>query len=459
MISKRNIVVFFLPAALLAFLVAGLVSSRLHKPVVEKTRVVVAKAPLLRGQVLTPDKLELIEWPDPSPPDGYFGSVETLTGRIAADSISEKDPILESVLIHTRPESEWGLSEKVPEGYMAFTLAVDEISGLSGSIAPGDLVDVIATNPLPNDRSQRIARLLLQGARVYSVSGHRDGRIRAVTLILRPSEANILSASAGATLRLVARSRETDTTQSSDDVVFSSGVGAQTPEDLDFLEKERDRIYRESIGEGLRAVTISISGLDGICGFLKQGNRVDVVGVHSFVSTTPYQGTDAPGQKVVIAGEPTYAKIVLQDMEVLAVADDAETSDRVEDVAAKHLDSVKPGANGCEGPDCLDAAGDREKASPAGDGSASKSAKRVTLLADPVQAEQLALLSDSSSSRLTAGNSGIRLIMRNYDDREIVNTRGGSSKETVYGVEEERYRHVTVFRGAARSTRRFPVAE
>ena len=191
-------VLFFVLAAVLAYFAAKGVSLFLEKPAHKKTLLVVSKERLPKGGALASKKLELTEWSGEKFPKGYFENVEALVGRVTARSIDAREPILEHMLVAVKPMAESGMSGRIPPGHMALTLRVDEVSGLSGSMAPGDLVDVIASSVLPQDRTQRIARLLLEGVRVHSVAKEGEGAVKAVTLLVRPEGAKALAVSGGA---------------------------------------------------------------------------------------------------------------------------------------------------------------------------------------------------------------------------------------------------------------------
>ena len=115
------------------------------------------------------------------------------------------------------------------------------------------------------------------------------------------------------------------------------------------------------IPTGMRALSVPVDEVSDISGFVLPHARVDVV--VSLSSTTNGGG-----------GDTTFSKIVLQNVEVLAVADTIETI--------------------------------QDKPVPV---------RVVTLLVTPEEAERLALASRE-------GN--LRLAMRNYDDQKIVMTAG-----------------------------------
>lgn len=122
--------------------------------------------------------------------------------------------------------------------------------------------------------------------------------------------------------------------------------------------KGADAIMPLMIPGGMRAMSVPVDAVSDIAGFVQPHTRVDVLVALS---------GNGPGQK-------PFAKIVLQDVRVLAVA--------------QEINPRKGGA---------------------------KIVKVVTLLVSPHQAEKLALASREGT---------LRLVMRGYDDTKIVNTSG-----------------------------------
>ncbi len=112
------------------------------------------------------------------------------------------------------------------------------------------------------------------------------------------------------------------------------------------------------IPPGMRAMSVPVDEVSGVAGFVMPHARVDVlVAIHS------PKGTESP-----------KAKIVLENVEVLAIAQELEGSDRQPQVV-----------------------------------------RVVTLLVTPDEAERLALASREGT---------LRLAIRRYDDQKLVNTSG-----------------------------------
>lgn len=110
---------------------------------------------------------------------------------------------------------------------------------------------------------------------------------------------------------------------------------------------------------GMRAVSVPVDEVSDVAGFVLPHTRVDVL-----VATTGGEGTDAK----------PFSKVILQNVEVLAVAQEVEMKKDAPEVV-----------------------------------------KVVTLLVTPQESERLALASHSGT---------LRLAMRNYNDNKIVLTSG-----------------------------------
>jgi pilus assembly protein CpaB len=137
--------------------------------------VVVAAADLPRGTRLTPEVLDTGEIPARFVPPGAILSPAAAMGRpLAADVLAGE------VITSSRLAPDGGpVASLVPPGLRAFpvTVAVPQ-----GAVAPGDLVDVLATHATGRAYTETV----VAGAEVLSLgpAGGEDGFSGAVTLIL-----------------------------------------------------------------------------------------------------------------------------------------------------------------------------------------------------------------------------------------------------------------------------------
>lgn len=114
-------------------------------------RIVVASQDMAFGTAMSASNLRLANWPSQSIPAGAFTSIEALTAakRVALRPIVVGEPILASKISGSGGRAI--LSANLPVGKLAYTIPVNDVSGLAGFVRPGDLVNVILTRPIPGD--------------------------------------------------------------------------------------------------------------------------------------------------------------------------------------------------------------------------------------------------------------------------------------------------------------------
>src|SRR5439155_4218808 len=99
--------------------------------------------PIGPGQEIRPEDLATGDVSVRSVPEGAYTKVDQLAGRVAQIQLGKGQPIVESLLA---PQgSGTGIAALVPIGMRAFTIQVDEFSGLAGMFMPGSRVDVLAS--------------------------------------------------------------------------------------------------------------------------------------------------------------------------------------------------------------------------------------------------------------------------------------------------------------------------
>lgn len=134
--------------------------------------------------------------------DSALLSTEGYSDRVLTTSLAAGEQLTDGKFKNL---DDSGLAYKVPENMIAVSIAVDEVTGVSGRLQPGDKVDVIATfSPGPGDRD--MTKVMLQNVEIlatsYSGTGdNSDGITKAqqsgidkktVTLIMHPSHAEKL---------------------------------------------------------------------------------------------------------------------------------------------------------------------------------------------------------------------------------------------------------------------------
>ena len=132
-----------------------------------------------------------------APPDS-FSDMEKLSGRVSAMMIPPGVPITKQML--APPGSAPGLRAKIPAGFRAASVSVNEESAVAGFLVPGSRVDVSATS-----RSGS-SKLILSNVEIGAVGQSLsqvgpDGKTvritKSVTLFLQPEQVQILHAHSG----------------------------------------------------------------------------------------------------------------------------------------------------------------------------------------------------------------------------------------------------------------------
>jgi len=122
-----------------------------HAPAASTRPVLVANTNLQFGDVITEDDLARVDFPEAAIPFESFENVSDILGYdsaaavniIALTSIRKNEPILPHKI--SGPNGKGSLSARIRTGYRAASIRVDAVTGVSGFIVPGDIVDVIYT--------------------------------------------------------------------------------------------------------------------------------------------------------------------------------------------------------------------------------------------------------------------------------------------------------------------------
>lgn len=174
-------------------------------------QVVVAARPVPAKSVLAAADLRLAPVPV-SLTSGAATSIKAVTGEVTIAPLGAGQIVYEGSL--AQPGNSGALSYHVPAGMRAESLRVNDVTGVSGMIQPGDRVDVIELLGKQVGVQQE-ARLLLQSVLVLAVGSNQqanpqgNGKTAAyqdVTLALSPQDAVVLAfANAHASLQLLLR--------------------------------------------------------------------------------------------------------------------------------------------------------------------------------------------------------------------------------------------------------------
>jgi pilus assembly protein CpaB len=140
-------------------------------------RIVVASQNVSFGDPLGTQNLSMANWPAASVPAGAFTSIEAATRnkRVALRPIVVGEPVLASKV--SGVDGRATLSANLPVGKVAFTVPVNDVSGVGGFVRPGDVVDVLLTRPMPGSGSSandKMTDVVLEAVPVLGVDQVSD---------------------------------------------------------------------------------------------------------------------------------------------------------------------------------------------------------------------------------------------------------------------------------------------
>ncbi len=134
--------------------------------------VLVAKQDLPFGEVIKPDFIKVVQWPADALPENIVASRnELLEGpegeRIVIRSFVAGEPFLRSKV------SGYGgkpvLSRKVTENMRAFSIRINDVSGVAGFLLPSDRIDVLLTRELNGRPENTVTDVIIQNVGVLGI--------------------------------------------------------------------------------------------------------------------------------------------------------------------------------------------------------------------------------------------------------------------------------------------------
>jgi pilus assembly protein CpaB len=151
--------------------------------------VVVTTADLTYGMKLAPEMLRVVRYPKDAVPAGAFSSVDSVAGQTTKVFLGAREPVTATKL----SSRGGGLSMLVRPAMRAASVQVNQVSGVSGFVLPGDRVDVLVTvEPRGGDRDETVTRTILQNVEVLAAGqkteqeSNKPITVQAVTLLVDP---------------------------------------------------------------------------------------------------------------------------------------------------------------------------------------------------------------------------------------------------------------------------------
>lgn len=157
--------------------------------------VVVTVADLTYGVKLDKEMLRMVRYPKESVPEGAFASMDSVVGQTTKVFMSAREPVT-AIKLSSRGG---GLSMLVRTQMRASSLEVNNVSGVSGFVLPGDRVDVLTTVDGRGANEDAVTRTVLQNIEVLAAgqkTEQKDNKpitVQSVTLLVNPDGAETLA--------------------------------------------------------------------------------------------------------------------------------------------------------------------------------------------------------------------------------------------------------------------------
>jgi pilus assembly protein CpaB len=157
--------------------------------------VVVTAADLTYGQKLEPAMVRIVNYPKDAVPLGAFSTLDSVVGQTTKVFMGAREPIT-SLKLSSRGG---GLSLTIRPSMRAVSCEVNQVSGVSGFVLPGDRVDVLVTVRPQSSNADPITETVLQNTEVLAAGqktqteGNKPITVQAVTMLLDPAGAQVLT--------------------------------------------------------------------------------------------------------------------------------------------------------------------------------------------------------------------------------------------------------------------------
>ena len=162
---------------------------------VETVPVVVASKDLTFGTKLESEHLSLVHFPKDAVPRGTYAAIDSVLGQTSKVFLVTGEPVLASKLSSVGG----GLSVLVRPSMRAISVEVDQVTGVSGFVLPGDRVDVLVTIENAAGSNVAVTKTALQNAEVLAAGvttdekGKRHITTQTVTLLVDPTGAEAVA--------------------------------------------------------------------------------------------------------------------------------------------------------------------------------------------------------------------------------------------------------------------------
>ena len=181
----------------------------------ETQDVVVTANDVTFGVKLDKTMLRTVRYPRESVPVGAFSTVDSVVGQTTKIFMTTKEPVTAIKLSSLGG----GLSMLVRPGMRAASIEVNQVSGVSGFILPGDRVDMLVTVLQVQNPDDAYTQTVLQNLEVLAAGqktttqDNKPITVQSVTVLVNPNQAEVMThATRQGQITLVLRARGDDST-------------------------------------------------------------------------------------------------------------------------------------------------------------------------------------------------------------------------------------------------------
>ncbi len=220
----KRLLTVVLAAILVALVITAIfyqitVGKRTVRAEVAQKALVVAKADLPMGAMITAEDVRLVEYPVNAFPQGGFENIDDVIDRSVTGQILANEPVIAGRV--TDKGAGVGFAPLIEEGYRAIAIAVNQVSGVSGFILPGSKVDVLLTARGVGGTEDSLTTTVLENVLVLSTGHSQEAdaagqpqNVPVVNMLLKPDDARLLTlATQEGRIQLVLRNPKDDIEQ------------------------------------------------------------------------------------------------------------------------------------------------------------------------------------------------------------------------------------------------------
>ena len=191
--NPRNlilVIVALVIAGVAAVLVRGIIGQppqqQQQQVIVVGPKILVAARDLPIGKMVEAPDLRWQSWPDDNISESYLrdsvAKIEDFTGHVVRHGIMAGEPITKSRVV--APGERGFMAAVLQPGMRAMTLRVNETTGISGLIFPGDRVDLILIRNVVDDNGigRQVSETVLKNVRVLAIDADANDQTNTAKL-------------------------------------------------------------------------------------------------------------------------------------------------------------------------------------------------------------------------------------------------------------------------------------